>query len=152
MPHFKGDEESIDVVEVESQSSLEPAAPNKAIPGIQLSKQQLEKVQVIHKIAARFPPWPDIEEAFGSETSEMFARLSCNPPLGQPTVVAAAQKSVTFRLGLDVHSQNKDDWEVELWHDFDGGEWTSTKFELVKESEEIVCVLCSSCCRLTNAV
>ena len=34
----------------------------------------LNSVQVIDKIPARFPPWPDINSPFLSETYKMFAR------------------------------------------------------------------------------
>jgi hypothetical protein len=116
---------------------IAPEAPPAPTSAFRLANMNLDSVQAIHKIAARFPPWPDIESLFKSESFEMFARLSSNPPLGVPTVISAAQGSLHFRAGLDLHVDNKEDWEVELWHNFEG-DWKGNVFEHTKGSNDVV--------------
>jgi hypothetical protein len=104
-------------------------------------------VQAIYKIPARFPPWPDIEPPFKSETEagEMFARLSCLPSLSQATVVPVEQEQLRFRVGLDVQVGNEEEWEVELWHEFEEpGRWSGVKF--AETQEKVVSSDCEPFC------
>lgn len=68
----------------------------------------------------------------------MFAKMICHPPLGQPTVVSAGQDSVDFIVVLEGDAEKP--WQVALWHDLDsdGREWAALEFEEAVGKHEIV--------------
>jgi hypothetical protein len=74
--------------------------------------------------------------------TEMFAKMICYPPLGQPTIVPAGQETVDFIVLLETESDKQ--WQVALWHDLGSrnGEWTASNFEVASGKHEIVSSVC----------
>ncbi|KAF1951664.1 raffinose synthase protein-like protein Sip1 [Byssothecium circinans] len=54
----------------------------------------------------------------------MYAKLTCNPPLGQTTSISPQKHSVKFTVLIE--SSTKRDWDVALWSNYEDSEkWTS---------------------------
>src|ERR1700755_3335611 len=97
----------------------------------------METVQDFYKIPERFPHWPQIDPPYGTKSNEMFAKLVCHPPLGQPTVVPSTATNVTFRVALEVNANSEKSWEVLLWHDL-RGDWQESALSQTTDPHNIV--------------
>ncbi|KAF2641683.1 raffinose synthase protein-like protein Sip1 [Massarina eburnea CBS 473.64] len=61
----------------------------------------------------------------------MYAKLVCNPPLGQTTTVSPEKQSVRFSVLIE--SSSLKDWDVALWSNYEDHEkWTSLSLEPAK--------------------
>lgn len=87
--------------------------------------------QITFKLPERIVFWPDIPKEKPRGSDEMYAKLICHPPLGQPTVIPAGQDSVDFTILLETDPASERQWEVALWHDLGGqnGQWSSLNFD-----------------------
>lgn len=77
----------------------------------------------------------------------MYAKIICNPPLGQTTVVPGGAKPVVFTVILETDQASEKPWEVALWSDlyapqtgssWQGKEWTTHVFEESKQNSSLV--------------
>jgi hypothetical protein len=78
----------------------------------------------------------------------MYAKIICNPPLGQTTVVSGGAKPVLFTVILETDPASEKAWEVALWsnvhtleHHWDGWhgkDWTTHFFEESKRTSSLV--------------
>jgi hypothetical protein len=103
----------------------------------------MDTVQVFYKIPERFPHWPQIDPPFATKSDEMFAKLICHPPLGQPTVLSSTTTNVTFRVALEVKANSEKSWEVLLWHNLEGN-WQESTLNQAADPHNIVSY-CSNC-------
>jgi hypothetical protein len=97
--------------------------------------------QITFHRAERIIQWPNTPDIRSKETdNEMFAKLTCIPPLGQPTTIPAGQDTVDFIVLLETESTSKQQWQVALWHDLDSGngEWSALDFEVRDQHFDIV--------------
>jgi hypothetical protein len=72
----------------------------------------------------------------------MLARMICDPPLGQPTIIPAGQDFVDFVVVLEVagDASASKQWQVALWHDLnpDGSGWLASELDERTEGHHIV--------------
>jgi len=71
----------------------------------------------------------------------MYAKVVCNPPLGQTTVVPGGTKQVRFTVVLETDEASDKAWEVALWSDVykDGSSyWVTHHFEEAKQKDSMV--------------
>jgi len=71
----------------------------------------------------------------------MYAKVVCNPPLGQTTVVPGSAKQVRFTVVLETDEASDKVWEVALWSDVykDGSSyWVTHRFEEAKQTDSMV--------------
>jgi hypothetical protein len=96
--------------------------------------------QITFKLPERIVAWPENKAEPESTTKEMYAKLVCNPPLGQATVVSPGTDSVTFTVLLETDPSSQKQWQVALWHDLGGptDEWKSLEFEEHTGHQDIV--------------
>ncbi|KAF2476544.1 raffinose synthase protein-like protein Sip1 [Lindgomyces ingoldianus] len=60
----------------------------------------------------------------------MYARLTCNPPLGQITTIAPGKEAVRITVLVESSITSQKSWNVSLWHNFeDRDKWTSLSLE-----------------------
>lgn len=68
------------------------------------------------------------------QAANMYAALTCHPPLGQTTTVSADKASVKFTVLIESSAGSEKTWEAALWHNFDDREkWTSLNLKSVPE-------------------
>jgi len=103
--------------------------------------------QITFKLPERIVAWPENKLAPEITTKEMFAKLVCNPPLGQATVVPPGTESVTFSVLLETDPSSQKQWQVALWHDLGGpgDEWKSLDFKETSAGDDVVCIY-PNCC------
>jgi len=71
----------------------------------------------------------------------MYAKVVCNPPLGQTTVVPCGARQLLFTVALETDEASDKPWEVALWSDVykDGSSfWVSHQFEEAKQMNSVV--------------
>lgn len=97
--------------------------------------------QITFKLPERIVAWPGNKSEPDITSKEMFAKLVCNPPLGQATVIPPDTESVTFSVLLEVDPASQKQWQIALWHDLGGpdDEWKSADFQEASADQEIVC-------------
>lgn len=97
--------------------------------------------QITFKLPERIVPWPGNKPEPEITTREMFAKLVCNPPLGQATVIPPDAGSVTFSVLLEVDAASQKQWQIALWHDLGGpdDEWKAADFQEASADQELVC-------------
>lgn len=99
--------------------------------------QAAQHAQIGNKDPARFPLWPAIKHLLSLSTltdnDEMFAKVHCWPPLGEPTVIPFGQNKVLCTVVLETDGKSEKNWEVELWQGLAGEEWRSTAMQYVCE-------------------
>lgn len=97
--------------------------------------------QITFKLPERIVAWPGNKSEPEVTTKEMFAKLVCNPPLGQATVVPPGTESVTFSVLLETDPASRKEWQIALWHDLEGpdDEWKSADFQESSTDHELVC-------------
>jgi hypothetical protein len=72
-------------------------------------------------------------------TANMYATLTCYPPLGQTTTIAPGRDRVTFTVLIESSAGSSKDWEVALWHNFEHrDEWTSLPLNATSEPSVMV--------------
>lgn len=97
--------------------------------------------QITFKLPERIVAWPGNKEEPEITTKDMFAKLVCNPPLGQATVLPPGIESVTFSVLLETDPSSQKQWQVALWHDLVGGvedEWKSLDFKETSADQDFV--------------
>jgi hypothetical protein len=101
--------------------------------------------QITFKLPERIVAWPENKLEPEITTKEMFAKLVCNPPLGQATVVPPGTESVTFSVLLETDPSSQKEWQVALWHDLGGpeDEWKSLDFQEAASDQDLVCLYCT---------
>ncbi|RDI84867.1 hypothetical protein Vi05172_g4892 [Venturia inaequalis] len=102
--------------------------------------------QITFKLPERIVAWPGNKSEPDITSKEMFAKLVCNPPLGQATVIPPDTESVTFSVLLEVDPASQKQWQIALWHDLGGpdDEWKSADFQEVSADQEMLHVQCST--------
>ncbi|KAF2192639.1 glycoside hydrolase family 36 protein [Zopfia rhizophila CBS 207.26] len=71
----------------------------------------------------------------------MYAKLTCNPPLGQTTVIPPNKQSVRFTVLIESSASSEKAWDVALWHNFENrDQWTSLSLHSVQESPSVLAV------------
>jgi hypothetical protein len=72
-------------------------------------------------------------------TANMYATLTCHPPLGQTTTIASGQDRVTFTVLIESSAGSSKTWEVALWHNFEHRDkWTSLNLNATSEPSVMV--------------
>ncbi|KAJ4286054.1 hypothetical protein N0V90_013401 [Kalmusia sp. IMI 367209] len=67
----------------------------------------------------------------------MYATLTCNPPLGQTTVVPSQKQNVKFTVLIE--SSTEKPWKVALWSNFEYREtWTSLNLDSAEEPSSLL--------------
>lgn len=97
--------------------------------------------QITFKLPERIVAWPENKSDPEIITKEMFAKLVCNPPLGQATVIPPGSESVTFSVLLETDPVSQKQWQIALWHDLGGpdDQWKSAEFQEASTEHELVC-------------
>lgn len=97
--------------------------------------------QITFKLPERIVAWPGNRLEPEITTKEMFAKLVCNPPLGQATIVSPGSASVTFSVLLETDPASQKQWQIALWHDLGGpeDEWKAATFKETPADQELVC-------------
>lgn len=73
---------------------------------------------------------------------DMYAKITCSPPLGQATIISGHQQSVQFTILLETSSQSSsqgnDKAQVCIWHNHNGEhEWTELQLNADEEVGEV---------------
>jgi hypothetical protein len=97
----------------------------------------MDAVQVFYKIPDRFPHWPKIVPPFPVKSDEMFAKLICHPPLGQPTVIPSTATNVKFTVALEINASSEKTWEAILWHNMED-QWQECMLKQIDDPHNIV--------------
>ena len=67
-------------------------------------------------------------------TANMYAALTCHPPLGQTTTIPCDRETVKFTVLIESSASSEKKWEAALWHNFDDKEkWTSLNLKPAPE-------------------
>jgi hypothetical protein len=71
---------------------------------------------------------------FPIHTANMYAALTCHPPLGQTTTIPLNRTTVKFTVLIESSAGSEKKWEAALWHNFDDKEkWTSLSLKPAPE-------------------
>jgi hypothetical protein len=97
--------------------------------------------QITFKLPERIVAWPGNKSEPEITTKEMFAKLVCNPPLGQATVIPPGTESVTFFVLLETDPLSQKQWQIALWHNLGRpeDEWKSVEFQETSTKQDLVC-------------
>jgi hypothetical protein len=69
-----------------------------------------------------------------THTANMYAALTCHPPLGQTTMISSNRTIVKFTVLIESSAGSDKKWEAALWHNFDDREkWTSLSLKPAPE-------------------
>ena len=97
------------------------------------------------------PPAAPAHDSDISDDSNMGAKVTCYPPLGQVTLIARESEAVRFTVLLetpvstssakDANHEENDDLEVSLWHNHNGHhEWSELPLKSTNEFESVLLI------------